>query len=155
MSAPLKIRAAAVASGLSADTIRYYERVDVLPAVPRGASGYREYSEQHLETLRFARRLRDLGCSLAEMSTLVRIYHDGSCREMREALIDATDGLVTRVQARLRELERAEQQLASLAAGLRGIEPDEHRVLTLNPCGCVEIVEREPEYIQAPSEVPA
>lgn len=155
MSAPLKIRAAARASGLSADTIRYYERVDVLPAVPRGASGYREYSEQHLETLRFARRLRDLGCSLAEMSTLVRIYHDGSCREMREALIDATDGLVTRVQARLRELERAEQQLASLAAGLRGIEPDDHRLLTLNPCGCVEIVEREPEYIQAPSEVSA
>jgi len=154
MSAPLKIRAAAVASGLSADTIRYYERVDVLPAVPRGASGYREYSEQHLETLRFARRLRDLGCSLAEMSTLVRIYHDGSCREMREALIDATDGLVTRVQARLRELESAEQQLASLAAGLRGIEPDDHRLLTLNPCGCVEIVEREPEYIQAQSEVP-
>lgn len=154
MSAPLKIRAAAVASGLSPDTIRYYERVDVLPAVPRGASGYREYSEQHLETLRFARRLRELGCSLAEMSTLVRIYHDGSCREMREALIDATDGLVTRVQARLRELERAEQQLASLAAGLRGIEPDDHRLLTLNPCGCVEIVEREPEYIQAQSEVP-
>ncbi len=152
MSAPLKIRAAAVASGLSADTIRYYERVDVLPAVPRGASGYREYSGQHLETLRFARRLRDMGCSLAEMSTLVRIYHDGSCREMREALIDATDGLVTRVQARLRELERAEQQLASLAAGLRHIDPDDHRLLTLDPCGCIEIVDREPEPIQSQSE---
>lgn len=154
MSMPFKIQDAADASGLSADTIRYYERVDVLPAVPRGASGYREYSEQHLETLRFARRLRELGCSLAEMSTLIRIYHDGSCREMREALIDATDGLVTRVQARLRELKRAEQQLASLAAGLRGIEPDDHRLLTLNPCDCVGIVDREPEYIQAQSEVP-
>lgn len=153
MSPPLKIQEAAVASGLSADTIRYYERTDVLPMVRRGANGYREYSEQHVETLRFARRLRELGCSAAEMSTLVRIFHDGSCREMHGALIDTTEGLVARAETRLRELQSAAEQLASLAVGLRSIEPDDHRLLTLNPCGCVDIVKREPETSPACSEV--
>ena len=72
---------------------------------------------------------------------------------MHGALLDTTGGLVIRVETRLRELQSAAGQLASLAVGLRSIEPDDHRLLTLNPCGCVEIVEREPETGPACSEV--
>lgn len=139
----LTIGEASLASGLPADTIRYYERTGVLPRVGREINRYRAYSEQHVETLRFARRLRDLGCSPAEMSSLVRIFHDGSCREMRDALLLAAGGLVSRVRDQLRELARAEAQLVVLTSALQALEPDDHRLLSIDPCGCVALVEDE------------
>ncbi len=60
----MNIQEAAHRSGLSADTIRFYERKGVLPRPPRGANGYRQYTEEHVATLEFARGLRDLNLPL-------------------------------------------------------------------------------------------
>ncbi|HWQ28729.1 MAG TPA: MerR family DNA-binding transcriptional regulator, partial [Dehalococcoidia bacterium] len=56
----MRIGEAARASGLSIDTIRFYERTGTLPAPPRGANGYRRYTPEHVETLRLAAGLRAL-----------------------------------------------------------------------------------------------
>ena len=98
MANVVTIKAASTASGLPVETIRYYERVGVLPAVARGANSYRGYTGEHIETLRFARALRDLGLPLGEMSALIRVFHDGTCRDMQQALAasarEALEGVI-------------------------------------------------------------
>lgn len=143
MKARLTIGQVAAAAGLSPDTLRYYERAGVLPPVPRGANSYRRYPPEHVETLRFARRLRELGLSQAGMADLVRLFHDGTCREMREALMAHCEATLDRVRARLRELERVEAQLAAVLAGLQQLDVDNHQLSTVEPCSCVAIVEGE------------
>jgi MerR family copper efflux transcriptional regulator len=72
----LNIGQAAAASGVSAKMIRHYEEVGMLPAARRTASGYRQYAETDVQTLRFIRHSRDLGFSLAEITELLSLWQD-------------------------------------------------------------------------------
>ena len=60
----MKISEAATASGCHLETIRYYERVGLMPSPGRTGSGYRSYEQADVERLRFITRGRDLGFSL-------------------------------------------------------------------------------------------
>ena len=72
----MNIRTAAEGSGLSAKTIRYYEDVGLLPKPQRRENGYRDYSENDVELLRFLRRARELGFGVAECRKLQAVYLD-------------------------------------------------------------------------------
>ena len=135
------IKAASTASGLPVETIRYYERVGVLPTVSRGANRYRGYTREHLETLRFARALRDLGLPLREMSALIRVFHDGTCRDMQQALAASAREALEGVIRQRTQLARVEKQLRSVLHEVETVAPDEQRVSGLTPCPCVVIVE--------------
>jgi len=63
-------------TGLPAKTIRYYEESGLIPPAERAANGYRMYSEQSVHTLRFIKRARDLGFSVAEVSRLLALWQD-------------------------------------------------------------------------------
>jgi len=67
---PLNIGALARATGTKVETIRWYERVGLLPAPARSAGNYRTYGEAHLGRLSFIRRARDLGFSLEQIRAL-------------------------------------------------------------------------------------
>ncbi len=69
----MNISQAASATGLTSKTIRYYEQQGLLPAASRAANGYRVYSDQQLEMLRFIKRARDMGFSLEESRELLEI----------------------------------------------------------------------------------
>src|SRR5213594_3993101 len=60
-------------TGTNVETIRYYERVRLLPAPARSAGGYRLYGTEHLKRLSFIRRARALGFSLEEVRTLLKL----------------------------------------------------------------------------------
>jgi len=137
------ISQASEASGLAVDTIRYYERIGVLPPVARGPNRYRGYTETHIETLRFARRLRELGLPLATVATLVRVFHDGTCRELREEMLASARSVLAALEARRQEIERMEAQLSAIVEGLAALQPDDHRLLTVHPCRCLAIVQDE------------
>ena len=67
---------AARRSGVSARMVRHYEGLGLLPAVARTDSGYRQYGDADVHSLRFIKRARDLGFSMAEIAELVGLWHD-------------------------------------------------------------------------------
>lgn len=69
----MKISEAADASGCHLETIRYYERIGLLPRPGRTGNGYRVYGPADIERLRFIARGRDLGFSLEEVRSLLQL----------------------------------------------------------------------------------
>ena len=67
---------AAARSGVSAKMLRHYESLGLLPKVARTEAGYRLYSEREVHTLRFIRRARDLGFSMAEIADLLKLWQN-------------------------------------------------------------------------------
>jgi Cu(I)-responsive transcriptional regulator len=73
---PVNIGQAAALSGISAKMLRHYESLDLLGRVARTDSGYRQYTEADVHTLRFIKRCRDLGFSMAEIAELVGLWQN-------------------------------------------------------------------------------
>ena len=104
------IGAAAARSGVSAKMVRHYESLGLLPPVVRTGSGYRQYGEREVHTLRFIRRARDLGFSMAEIAELLKLW-----RNRRRASAD-----VKRIaQAHVADLDR---RIAEMTAMKRTLE---------------------------------
>lgn len=99
-------------TGVNIETIRYYERIGLLPAPARSHNGYRAYAGMHLERLAFIRHCRALDIALADITRLLRFVDDPSaeCAEVN-TLIDTQ---LARVRARLDSLRTLEHQLVVL-----------------------------------------
>jgi MerR family transcriptional regulator, copper efflux regulator len=74
----MNIGEAAAASGVSAKMLRHYETIGLMPKAKRSASNYRNYAESDVHTLRFIRRARSLGFSMAEIKELVGLWRSKS-----------------------------------------------------------------------------
>lgn len=147
----MKIQKASEASGLSADTIRFYEKRGVLPPPPRRANGYRDYTAEHIATLRLARALRDLGLPLSDVALILPVAHDGTCGDLRDTLAATLAGVLSRVETQIRDLAQARDQVAAILDGLRAMRAQDRRVPGLARCECVALVTEEPG---APAAVP-
>lgn len=99
-------------SGVTVETIRYYERIGLLPAPPRSAGGYRVYSPAHAERLQFVRRARDLGLSLDEVRRLLSLadQKSRSCGKVH----DLAAHHLADIRARIADLKRMERALSLL-----------------------------------------
>ncbi len=105
-------------SSVNIETIRYYERVKMLPPPLRTANGRRIYSSTDLRTLTFIRRSRELGFSLDEIRALLRLGGPGkaSCREVREIAAHHLED----IRAKLGDLKKLERLLAKTVARCSG-----------------------------------
>ena len=112
VAAPVAIGAAARASGVSAKMVRHYESLGLLGAVARTDAGYRQYTPADVHTLRFIKRARDLGFSMAEIAELVSLWHD-----RRRASAD-----VKRIaQTHVAELEKRIQAMQDMRRTLQNL----------------------------------
>jgi MerR family mercuric resistance operon transcriptional regulator len=107
-------------SGVKIETIRYYERVKMLVAPPRTASGRRAYDGTDLRTLVFVRRSRELGFSLDEIRALLRLGgpEKATCREVREIAAHHLDDIRAKIDD-LKKLERLLSKTVALCSGKR------------------------------------
>lgn len=96
-------------TGVNIETIRYYERIDLLPAPPRTSGGRRAYAASHAQALQFIRRARELGFSIADIRTLLDLAApgDASCAEVEKV---ARKHLAS-VRAKLADLMKLERVL--------------------------------------------
>ncbi|MDQ6987798.1 MAG: heavy metal-responsive transcriptional regulator, partial [Mariprofundaceae bacterium] len=80
----MKIGELAKMTGVSIDTIRYYEQRGLIPTAVRSTSGYRQYSPEDVRRLKFIVQAKDLGFTLEETGQLLAIRADGrACAEVR------------------------------------------------------------------------
>jgi len=101
----------AAKADVAIDTIRYYERVGLLPEPPRRESGYREYPADTVKRLRFIRRAKTLGFSLPEIGELLDLSSSSAdVRKVKSAaqsklhLLDEKIAELTRVRDGLKKL---------------------------------------------------
>ena len=100
---------AAALTGVSAKMIRHYEQLGLVPQANRTESGYRQYGDRDVHTLRFIGRARDLGFSIDEIGQLVALWHD---RSRSSADVKAL------ALARAAELKRKAEQLEEMRVAL-------------------------------------
>ena len=114
----LNIGRAAQRSGVSAKMVRHYESLGLLPKIARTDAGYRQYGEKEVHTLRFIRRARGLGFSMAEIAQLLKLWQNrrrASADVKRIALAHAAD-----LQRRIDEMTAMQRTLERLASCCHG-----------------------------------
>ncbi|WP_091875712.1 MULTISPECIES: Cu(I)-responsive transcriptional regulator [Oxalobacteraceae] len=100
----MNIGQAADASGVTAKMVRYYESIGLITAANRTDSGYRQYNEGDVQTLRFIKRSRDLGFSLERIKTLLSLWQDRSrqsadVKELAQRYIAELDDDIAKLQS--------------------------------------------------------
>lgn len=119
----MNIGEAATESGVTAKMIRHYESIGLIKSAERTESGYRRYSGQDLETLRFVRRGRDLGFSIDQIRDLLTLWRDRSraSSDVKRIALEHVEEL----EAKMRQLREMADTLRHLAEHCQGDErPD-------------------------------
>ncbi|MEJ2632705.1 MAG: MerR family transcriptional regulator [Acidihalobacter sp.] len=115
---PLTIAQAAHRSDCPASTIRYYERIELLPPPARGANGYRYYNDVTIERLAFINRARSLDFSIAAVSDLLKLadHPHAPCDEIDRLLADQ----LASVQRTIDQLLRLKDELSEFQTTCEG-----------------------------------
>jgi DNA-binding transcriptional MerR regulator len=108
-AAGLRVAELAAAAGVPSDTVRYYERVGLLPAPARTAAGYRAYDTAAVDRLRFIQGAQRLGLKLRDIGDLLAVRDTGVCP------CEPAEDLLRR---RLAELDVEMARLAALRADM-------------------------------------
>lgn len=102
----------AKASGIGVETVRYYERIGILPEPERTPSGHRRYGQADLRRVRFVRAAQELGFTLTEIRELLelRVEAGKSCRHVAAK----ADDVILRIDRKIDELDSMRRGLGAL-----------------------------------------
>lgn len=105
-------------TGCHIETIRYYERIGLMPEPARTAGGHRSYSGAHRRRLGFIRRCRELGFAIGEIRVLLGLVDGGdyTCGDVKAVADRHLDG----IRRKMADLKRLERTLKSIAAACDG-----------------------------------
>jgi len=136
----MRIGELARAAGVSEDTLRYYERLGLLPRAQRSHGGYRLFDRSAADRIAFIRKARVLGLTLEEVREVLRIAADGTapCEHVRAAL-----------STRLREIDTSIEELQSLRRTLARALARSRALPVAASCVC-GIIEAEPVSAAVP-----
>lgn len=111
----MKIQELAQSTGISAKTIRYYEKIGILPAPARTGNNYRRYTEQDVDRLRLVAGARRLDLSLEEIREILdlRDRREAPCKVLLERLQHKANEIAERIRA-LQQMERELRALHNL-----------------------------------------
>lgn len=105
---------------ISADTLRYYERIGLIPPVPRSKSGIREYDEASCGWVELMKCMRAAGVQIEALIEYVALFRqgDGTLDARKNLLIEQRDRLVERMEDMQRSLDRLNDKIARYEQGL-------------------------------------
>lgn len=108
----LTIGKLAAAAGVNVETIRYYQRENLLEEPPKPTQGYRTYAVETVQRLYFIKRAKQLGFTLREIRDLLALG-DGQCQQVQQMAAEKADEIV----ARIGDLKAMHQALTHLLEG--------------------------------------
>ena len=116
METTLTIQQVAQQTGLSIDTLRYYERIGLLEPIGRAQSGHRRYTQHNLDWIELLMRLRDTGMPLAQMVRFAQLRRQGDATltERRLMLEEHQRFLEQRMQRLEQHMSTLQQKIARL-----------------------------------------
>lgn len=99
-------------TNVSSETIRYYERIDLLPPAQRANNGYRQYDDVDVERLQFIRRLRSLDFALEEIREILAFKErqEPSC----QYVMNVMDKQIHEIEQRMQDLQKLQGEIQSL-----------------------------------------
>lgn len=105
-------------TGVNGETIRYYEKIGLMPNPARTSGGHRVYNHAHLKRLSFVRRSRELGFTLHEIRELLELVDGGdyTCAEIHDRTIIHLDD----VAKKIRDLQKMQRTLKTMASKCDG-----------------------------------
>ena len=111
-------------TGLSAHTLRYYEKEGLLSHVERTPGGFRQYTDEDMEALGLICCLKNTGMSLQEITRFVSLTHEGdqTLRERVELLREHRESVISRMQEMQKYLEKVTWKLNFFSEKLRDYE---------------------------------
>ncbi|MHC1714835.1 MAG: MerR family transcriptional regulator [Acidaminococcaceae bacterium] len=109
---------------LSADTLRYYERIGIIPSVNRNPNGIRNYTENDRGWVSFAKCMRNAGLPVEVLIEYVTLFQQGdtTAEARKEILIEQRDKLVERIAEMQETLERLNYKIENYETGIRKAE---------------------------------
>jgi len=123
----LKIGDLARATGTKVETVRYYERIGLMPPAERTSANYRSYTPAHIDRLHFIRHARGLGFDIADIRSLLALA-DQPARDCAEVDRIAS-GHLQAVEAKIAQLEVLRQELARMIGQCRGGQVETCRIM--------------------------
>ena len=113
----MRIGEVAAEAAVNIQTLRYYERVGLVPKPERGSSGYRAYDRQTVRRVRFIKRAQELGFTLAEIGDLLAFREQSSVS--CELVETRASGTVERIAEKIRDLEKMRSALSHYVTACR------------------------------------
>ena len=113
----------AARTGVNIETIRYYEKIGLMPNPVRSPGGHRVYDESHLKRLFFIRRSRELGFAIQETRELLELVDGGdyTCAEVRDRTNSHLADITKKIDD-LRKIQHTLKEMASMCDG--GLVPE-------------------------------
>lgn len=120
----MNIKKASELTGVSADTIRYYEKIGLIHSIKRNENGVRIFDEEDLRWIHFARAMRTAGLSIESLSQYVSMFQEGdhTIEARKEILHDQIEDLTKRIDVLQAAKDRLEFKLANYDTHLRPYE---------------------------------
>lgn len=128
----MTIREIAAKTNMSTDTLRYYERIGLLPPVPRNAAGIRNYDEYFVNFINFIKKLKASGMSLEHIVDYIRLAEmgDATIQERKKLLAEARETLLDKINSLQLVAELADYQLRNYENLL---QPETYALLNRHP----------------------
>lgn len=116
--AGLRISEVAERAGVAASTVRYYERIGLVPGPARTPAGYRAYDAAAEARLLFISRAKRLGLSLEQIAELLGIWDGSNCAQTQDRVVELLAQQRAEIAQQIHELERFADQLAEVESRL-------------------------------------
>ena len=106
--------------GLTADTLRYYERIGLIPPVPRGKSGARDYGQESCQCVELMKCMRSAGVQIDALIEYVALFRqgEGTMEQRKAILVEQRDQMVARMEEMQCSLDRLNKKIEGYESGL-------------------------------------